>query len=67
MIVRELTKHEIEQKFSQMGDYVGIDYLSSCLTKHLDFDTKKFVLVKLCGLCEAKRMFSESISLFVTF
>jgi tetratricopeptide (TPR) repeat protein len=60
MRVKELTKSEIEERFANMGDYVGMDYLSSCLKNHLDFDTRKFVLIKLCGLYESRKMFSNA-------
>lgn len=43
-----------------MGDYMRLEYLSSCLKNHLDFDTRKFVLVKLSGLFETKGMFLDA-------
>lgn len=60
MQVREKGRKEIEARFNDMGDYVRIDYLSSCLKSGLDFDTRKFVLVKLSGLFETKRMFLDA-------
>ena len=60
MKVAEKTRKEIEEKFVKMGDYVKIDYLSSCLKNNIDFDTRKFVLVKLSGLYENKKMFLEA-------
>jgi len=60
MWVKEKTKQEIEEKYAEMGEYVKMDYLSSCLKNHLDFDTRKFVLVKLMGLYEEKKMFLDS-------
>lgn len=55
-----MTKKEIEQKFIEMNDYLRIEYLKSCLENQLDFDTKKFVLVKLAGLYETKGMYIEA-------
>lgn len=60
MLVKERTRGEIEEKFNQMGDYVKIDYLSSCLRNKIDFDTRKFVLVKLAGLYEQKKMYAHA-------
>ena len=40
-----------------MGEYVQIEYLERCLGKQLDFETKKFVLLKLSGIYENKSMF----------
>ena len=60
MKVEEKTKEEIERRFSDMGDYVKMDYLSSCLKTNIDFDTRKFVLIKLCGLYELRGMFSNA-------
>ena len=60
MRVLEKTRREIEEKFVKMGDYVKIDYLSSCLKNNIDYDTRKFVLVRLSGLYENKKMFLEA-------
>ncbi|MCA9485771.1 MAG: hypothetical protein KC506_02925 [Nanoarchaeota archaeon] len=60
MRVKEISRKEIEARFEEMSDYVRIDYLSSCLKNHLDFDTRKFVLVKLAGLFEAKGMYHDA-------
>ncbi len=60
MRVMEKTRREIEAKFNSMGDYVKIDYLRSCLKSDIDYDTKKFVLVKLSGLYENKRMYLDA-------
>jgi tetratricopeptide (TPR) repeat protein len=37
-----------------------MDFLSQCLKKQLDFDTKKYVLMNLAQVYEARRMFSEA-------
>ena len=60
MRVRERTRREIEQKFLEMNDYLKMEYLKACLNNEIDFDTKKFVLVKLAGLYEAKGMLIEA-------
>lgn len=60
MLVKEMTRGEIEKRFNEMGDYVKIDYLSSCLKNRIDFDTRKFVLVKLAGLYEQKKMYTHA-------
>lgn len=60
MNIKENSRKEIEGKISAMGDYVKMGYLSECLKKNLDFDTKKFVLVNLAALYENKKMFREA-------
>ena len=55
-----VSRREIEEKISTMGDYVRIDYLSRCLDNGLDLDTRKFVLLRLAGIYEARRMFNEA-------
>jgi len=60
MRVKEITKKEIEDRFLEMSDYMKIEYLSSCLKNQIDFDTRKFVLVKLSGLYETKGMFLDA-------
>lgn len=60
MRIKETTRKEIEQKFMDMNDYLKMEYLKSCLKNELDFDTKKFVLVKLAGLYETKGMLLEA-------
>ena len=64
MQVKENTRREIESKLSGMGDYVKMDYLSSCLKKQLDFDTRKFVLITLAGIYENRKMFVEAGKLY---
>jgi hypothetical protein len=60
MNVKESSRKEIEEKIASMGDYVKMGYLSECLKKNLDFDTKKFVLLKLAALYENRRMYNEA-------
>lgn len=54
------TKSEIEARIANVGDYVKMDLLSSSLKKQLDFDTKKFVLVRLASVYEGRKMFAEA-------
>jgi len=58
--ISEKTKAEIEKKLEGMGDYVKMSYLQRALNSGLNFDTKKFVLLRLAGIYEARRMFLES-------
>ena len=60
MQVKERTRQEIEARLKAMGDYVRIDYLQSALSTHLDFDTKRYVLLTLSGIYENKNMFLEA-------
>lgn len=60
------TRREVEEKISKVGDYVKMDYLSSCLKKNLDFDTKKFVLIKLSSIYESRGMYAEAAKLMRT-
>jgi tetratricopeptide (TPR) repeat protein len=54
------TKRELEERIKNVGDYVKMDLLSSALKMQIDIETKKFVLLKLTEIYEARRMFSES-------
>ena len=60
MYIKESSRKEIEEKIAPMGDYVKMGYLSECLKKNLDFDTKKFVLLKLSALYENRKMYNEA-------
>ncbi|MEK6818778.1 MAG: hypothetical protein AABY10_02490 [Nanoarchaeota archaeon] len=60
MIAKETTRRDIDAKISKMGEYVKIDYLSSCLKQPLDFDTRKFVLTSLSDSYIARGMFSDA-------
>lgn len=55
-----VTKRDIETKLASVGDYVKIDFLMQCLKKNLDFDTKKFVMLKLADVYESKKMYQEA-------
>lgn len=60
MQVKETKRNEIETKISQMGDYVKMGYLEGCLKNPIDYDTRKFVLIKLAGLYEQGKMFTNA-------
>lgn len=57
---RAISRREVEEKLKNAGDYVKMDFLSSCLKKEMDFDTKKFVLMKLAEVYELRRMYYEA-------
>lgn len=57
---RTVTKRELEERLSGVGDYVKMDLLASALKRQLDFETKKFVLLKLAEVYESRKMFSEA-------
>jgi tetratricopeptide (TPR) repeat protein len=65
MITRGITptKREMEDKIAKVGDYVKMDYLQACLKQNLDFDTRKFALVKLAGIYEPRGMFGDAAKL----
>jgi len=56
MRTKGVTRREIEEGLATMGDYVKMEYLLSCLKRDIDFEARKFVLVKLSGLYESKSM-----------
>lgn len=58
--ISEKTKAEIETKISKMGDYVKMSYLQRALKSGLDFDTRKFVLIRLAGIYESRKMYLEA-------
>lgn len=60
MEVRETNRRDMEARLQKMGDFVKMDYLLSSLKKHLDFDTRRFVLLKLAELYAARRMFLDA-------
>ena len=60
MLIKEKTRREVEEKLKSLGDFVKIDYLTSCLKQQVDFDTRKFVLLQLSKLYEDKKMFVEA-------
>ena len=61
--IPEKNKLEIEKKLNAMGDYVKMSYLQRGLESNLDFDTRKFVLLRLAGIYETRKMFLEAAKL----
>ena len=55
-----ITRKEVEAKLVGVGDYVKMDFLQRCLKKNLDFDTKRFVMIKLVQVYEIRSMFLEA-------
>ena len=55
-----VSRKEVEAKLLSVGDYVKMDYLQQCLKKQLDFDTKRFVMLKLSQVYESRLMFLEA-------
>lgn len=51
---------EIQKKLDGMGDYVKMSYLQRALKSGLDFETKKFVFLKLAEIYDKKKMFLEA-------
>ncbi len=66
MEIKERNRHEVEEKLKRMGDYMRIHYLNSCLKHPFDFDTKRFVFVKLSELYENKKMFLDSAKMMMS-
>ena len=60
MFIKEKNRTEIEERLKKMGDYAKMDYLQRCLKQQLDFDTRKFALLKLAEIYENKKMFLEA-------
>lgn len=60
MRIEENTRAQIETRMASMGDYVKMEYLSGCLKKTLDFDTKRFCLLKLSSLYDSRGMLMEA-------
>ena len=58
--IGEKNRVEIEQKLNTMGDYVKMNYLQRALKSPIDFDTKKFVLVKLTEIYDKSKMYLEA-------
>lgn len=57
--VPEKTKQQIDAKLAGMGEYVQMSYLQRALKSGLDFETKRYVLLKLATIYEMKFMYSE--------
>jgi len=60
VIIKESNRKDVEARLSTMGDYVKIDYLSELLKNNLDYDTRRFVLLKLASIYKNKGMLAEA-------
>lgn len=65
MMIKESNRKDIETRLGAMGDYVKIDYLSELLRGNLDYETRRFVLLKLAKLYKDKGMIAEAAKLVV--
>lgn len=61
--IAEKTRGEIESKIEGMGDFVLMSYLQRALNSNLDFDTRKFVMLRLSGIFEARKMYRDAAKL----
>jgi len=57
-----LSKAEIEEAIKDKDDFIKIDYLKRFLQKADNHEMKKFILLKLTGVCEAKNMLNEAVT-----
>ncbi len=62
--IAEKNRIEIEAKLNSMGDFVKMSYLQRALKSNLDFDTRKFCLIRLGGIYEGRKMYLEAARLF---
>jgi len=58
-----ITKREIEERVSRVGEYLKIDILSNYLKMNIDFSARKFVLKSLAELYEKKGILKEAAKL----
>ena len=58
--IDEKSKSQIEERLASMGDYVKMSYLQRALKSGLSLDTRKFVLFRLAGIYEARRMYNQA-------
>lgn len=64
MLRKDMTKVEIEKELFGKGDYVQIDNITRFLKENLPMDLKRFLYIKLVGIYEKRRMFSEAAELY---
>ena len=58
--IEEKTTGEIEKKLEGQGDFVKMSYLQRALNSRLGFDARKFVLLRLAGIYEDRKMFKDA-------
>lgn len=63
MEMRSITRKEVEEKLAISGDFVKMDFLQRCLKMNIDFDTKRFVMIKLSSIYESRQMYLEAAKL----
>lgn len=64
MLKKEMGKSEVEKELQGKGDYVQIDSLRRFLKENIPLDVKKFCLLKLASIYDARKMFSEAADLY---
>ncbi len=58
--IDEKTPGEIEKRIEGQGDFVKMSYLQRALNSRLGLDARKFVLLRLAGIYEDRKMFMEA-------
>ncbi|PIN89290.1 hypothetical protein COU60_03990 [Candidatus Pacearchaeota archaeon CG10_big_fil_rev_8_21_14_0_10_34_76] len=58
--IKERSPSEIESELKDKGEFVQMSYLQRALDSGLDFETKKYVLIRLSKIYENKGMYSEA-------
>ena len=64
MLVKGMSKSEIEKELQGKGDFIQIDYLSRFLTQKPPLHEKKFAFMKLIEIYEAKKMFNDVAKIY---
>lgn len=64
MLKRGMSKSEIEKELAGKGDFVQLDYLISFLKEDLPTDVRKFVMLKIAEIYEAKMIFGEAAKIY---
>jgi tetratricopeptide (TPR) repeat protein len=60
---RTLNRKEVEEKIANSGDYVKMDVLQRALKSNIDFDTKRYCMLKLSEVYQKRQMFLEAAKL----
>jgi len=58
--IKERTPGEMEARLDGQGDFVKMSYLQRALNSNLGLDARKFVLLRLAGIYESRKMFMEA-------
>lgn len=59
MIIKGMSKSDIERELSGKGDFVQIDYLNRFIAQKPPLHEKKFAFMKLIQIYESKKMFND--------